>query len=326
MQAKHVGWWIAAALVVAAAPQAAQAQMSHNSTPFGAARGSFFERIGTSWGASGKNWRFDVGGGGAPQAAFGGGMNAPGAGAAGGFAVIGPKARGYFTWEASQGSNNTYTNQTPSVTTLNGYPGFVADVSQSPFVISVVPVVGGGSAPLMSIPQYYSPEDYEDLGDANTILGRARRGELPPKLASALRKAYAQPGEPDPAGQPQARAEAPAVAAPQAAGEQPALQIRPRAANPAAGNGGRSAGGGAADGPSTADAPAESLASIRARKGSQGDPDADARGLIERGRAAQADGKWGAARIYYQMAVKQASGETLRQEARTLLSAAQQQK
>lgn len=321
MRAKHVGWWIAAALFAAAAPQGAQAQMSHNSTPFGAGHSSFFERIGTSWGASGKNWHFDVGGGGAPQSPFGGGANAPNAGASGGFAVIGPKARGYFTWEASQGSNNTYTNQTPSVTTLNGYPGFVADVSQSPFVVSVVPVVGAGGVPAVAIPQYTSQEEYEDLGTANTILGRARRGELPPKLASALRKAYAQPGDPDPSAQPQARAEAPAVAAPQAAGQQPPLQVRPRAASPAAGN-----FGGGEVGPSTADAPAESLAAIRARKGAPIDPDADARGLLEKGRAAQADGKWGAARIYYQMAVKQASSEPLRQEARTLLSAAQQKK
>ena len=70
---------------------------------------------------------------------------APGAGATLGFAIL-SDIEAYFFMEASQGDRRSNVLQAPKVTLFNGQVAFVADTSQSPFVISVVPVVGDFAA------------------------------------------------------------------------------------------------------------------------------------------------------------------------------------
>jgi len=70
---------------------------------------------------------------------------APGAGATLGFAILSDiEAR--FVMEASQGDRRSNILQAPKVTLFNGQQAFVSDQSQSPFVISVIPVVGDFAA------------------------------------------------------------------------------------------------------------------------------------------------------------------------------------
>ena len=67
------------------------------------------------------------------------------AGATVGFAVL-SDIEAYFFINAAQGDKRTNILQAPKVTLFNGQQAFVSDTSQTPFVISVVPVVGDFAA------------------------------------------------------------------------------------------------------------------------------------------------------------------------------------
>ena len=58
-----------------------------------------------------------------------------------GFAIL-SDIEAYFLIEASQGDSRSNVLNAPKVTLFNGQQAFVSDTSQTPFVISVVPVVG----------------------------------------------------------------------------------------------------------------------------------------------------------------------------------------
>lgn len=58
-----------------------------------------------------------------------------------GFAIL-SDIEAYFLINAAQGDDRTNVLNAPKVTLFNGQTAFVADTSQSPFVISVIPVVG----------------------------------------------------------------------------------------------------------------------------------------------------------------------------------------
>lgn len=69
----------------------------------------------------------------------------PTAGASLGFAIL-SDIEAFFFIEAAQGDRRSNVLQAPKVTLFNGQYGMVADQSTSPFVISVVPVVGDFAA------------------------------------------------------------------------------------------------------------------------------------------------------------------------------------
>ncbi len=69
----------------------------------------------------------------------------PGAGAQMGFAIL-SSLETYFFIEASQGDRRSNVLQAPKVTLFNGQQAIVSDTSQSPFVVSVIPVVGDFAA------------------------------------------------------------------------------------------------------------------------------------------------------------------------------------
>ena len=67
------------------------------------------------------------------------------AGASLGFAIL-SDIEAYFFINAAQGDKRTNVLQAPKVTLFNGQQAFVSDTSQTPFVISVIPVVGDFAA------------------------------------------------------------------------------------------------------------------------------------------------------------------------------------
>ncbi len=69
----------------------------------------------------------------------------PGAGATVGFAIL-SEIEAFFFIEASQGDRRSNVLQAPKVTLFNGQSAVVSDTSQTPFVISVIPVVGDFAA------------------------------------------------------------------------------------------------------------------------------------------------------------------------------------
>ena len=69
-----------------------------------------------------------------------GGFN-PSSAASFGFAIL-SDIEAYFLITAAQGDSRTNVLNAPKVTLFNGQQAFVSDTSQSPFVISVIPVVG----------------------------------------------------------------------------------------------------------------------------------------------------------------------------------------
>ncbi len=69
----------------------------------------------------------------------------PAAGAQLGFAIL-SDIEAFFVINAAQGDRRSNVLQAPKVTLFNGQTASVADVSQSPFVVSVVPVVGDFAA------------------------------------------------------------------------------------------------------------------------------------------------------------------------------------
>lgn len=70
---------------------------------------------------------------------------APYGGAQLGFAIL-SDIEAYFFLNAAQGDQRSNVLQAPKVTLFNGQQAFVSDTSQSPFVISVIPVVGDFAA------------------------------------------------------------------------------------------------------------------------------------------------------------------------------------
>ncbi|MFZ5832237.1 MAG: type II secretion system protein GspD, partial [Planctomycetota bacterium] len=69
----------------------------------------------------------------------------PAAGASIGFAIL-SDIEAFFFINAAQGDRRSNVLQAPKVTLFNGQQAFVSDTSQSPFVISVIPVVGDFAA------------------------------------------------------------------------------------------------------------------------------------------------------------------------------------
>ena len=132
-----------------------QAQQVTVATPYHALSDSFFENIGTSWGLNWQNGFFRFGGGPVSAAPQFGGFD-PSAGVQGGWAFRRNGLDGFFNFAAAQGYRQTFTTQTPSVTLMNGQTGFISDTSQSPFVISYIPIVGG----IPTVPPPYATMAY----------------------------------------------------------------------------------------------------------------------------------------------------------------------
>ncbi len=300
---------------VVAGPAQAQQQMVTQSTPFNSVNNSFFERIGTSWSISHPGGRntgpFFLNFGGFPNATPAFGNFAPGAGVSGG--VAGGAGNGWnynIFGEASQGARSSIVSQTPSVTTMNGQLGFIADQAQSPFVISVVPVVGAGQGP------------FGDFGASNTVRGRLMRGEAmlrQPENGTQGTIDFGAPPSIRPVGE---------NAIPQLGGAEAPIPLRREheagppvkmnrdplvlKAEPSTASAPSGAGGGRAVGPSSAEQGVASIEEIRRRQAAERETEAvtqrsEAETSFVRGQAAEGEGRLGAAKIHYQMALRRAA-------------------
>jgi len=278
-------------------------------TPFHALNDSFFENTGTSWGLQGRNWNFSFGGGNPNMAAPQFGGFDPQAGANFGVGFNRGGIGGQFSGNFGQGSRRSFVSQTPSVTLQNGVPGYISDTSQSPFVISYIPIVGGFPSvgflnpvpPLPPVPPPVSrlgnPEVLRALQQAREARQRARAGDVPDEPLGAIAPAMQPAVRPQArAGRAQADLNLAGPAAAPAAAAQPGMDESARAL--------------AAASASSAGRPAPSVAEARRMHAAeQAAEDGEAMQFLERARNAEATGKTNVAKTYYQMAARRASGE-----------------
>jgi hypothetical protein len=283
---------ILAGILACRAALAAQPQATIT-TPYHNLGDGFFERMGVGFGFHIRGLSGNVGGN-MVTPPFGG--FDPSAGLTGGFGIHGPGVSGRLGFSLAQGSRQGLISQTPSVTTLNGYPAYFGDASLSPFVMGYVPVVGGvprGSF-LPMVPPYV-PD----------VVGA---GDYPTDRLSTVRRMLAgrseAESEPDMFG-----VAGPAPAMPAAAAVRPAKAAPPP--REAAVSGGATDSGGHSSASRAAPGVAEARRLHELDEQSQ---NGEAQVLIERGISAEDNGKPNVAKIYYRQAVKRATG-TVRQQA-----------
>jgi len=272
----------------------APAQQVTTATPFHAVNEGFFEHMGVNWGLKGKNWSFNFGGAGLAQPAFGG--FDPHAGARFGWAFKGHGVDGFLNFNAAQGNSRTFTSQVPSVTTMNGMPGIISDTSQSPFVISYIPVVGGFPTIGFYNPARIPPQLQRGFGAyqrpaPNRGNNRGPRARRPvPQGPNLGFRAHDLPDVlPEQDAEDDLVLTGPRVKPQERKGLSPA---------------------------------AKRVVVAQAKRALNNQPatQEDAADWFQRGREAEASGKANVARIYYQMAARRASGE-LRQQIQGRLDA-----
>lgn len=310
MRSIYAGLPLAALCCLTFLASGTAAQQVTVSTPYNSVSEGFFENTGTSWGLSGRNWSFSFGGSPLQAAPQFGGFD-PTAGANFGLGWRSGGVNGYFNGNWSQGCRRSMVSQVPSVTLQNGVPGFIADASQTPFVISYIPVVGG-YAPVASFnPMQAMPPSTAASPGASGVGRDAVVNALRQHRAERDRRELIEDG-------PLAEAEAARMNRPAAA------NVQPRGAPDALTLIGSSPPPGEAAG-NAADGPARKLAAARASSAGRAAPSvADARRLyaaekaeqdgeamvyVERGRNAEAKGKPNVAKVYYRMAANRASGQ-----------------
>jgi hypothetical protein len=285
MRALH--FFLAAALILAILAPAIQAQQVTMGTPFNQVGSSFFEHNGVSFSGNWRGINFNVGGAGLSNPAFGG--FDPSAGAHTGFAISGPQGQLNFGLDFAQGSRSSIISQTPMVTIMNGQSGLFMDASQTPFVISAIPVVGA-----------FSPVNAFNMPSPFAV--DQASGFAPPPAnwrVQAMRQAKAelQNGNAAPAA-PAAKARA-AANPQQAAAAERLIAAQESTAGRAA--------------PSVAEA-------RRIHAAEKAAADGQLLALMERARAAEEDGKPNVAKVYYQMVARRADGE-IKQQAQSRLDA-----
>ncbi len=276
-----------------------QAQQVTIGTPFHTLNDSFFENSGVSWSGHYGGITFSYGGAALAVPPFGFPQNS--AGLSTNFAIASKNGQVNFGLNFGQGSNQSLTTQTPSVTIMNGQTGYVSDTSQTPFVIGTIPVVGAFHVSPQSLPQTSGV-------DPNAIDPRVEA--MLQAHADAQAGAQAQAGGPFPPLPQQPR---PNNMAP---GERKQLNVPDAIAAlaevPDAGEAAEERLSAAQE--STAGRPALSVAEAkRLHQQEQVAANGEMAALMERAKALEEDGKPSVAKIYYQRVAKHATGELQRQ-------------
>jgi hypothetical protein len=297
---------VAGTLLLVAAD--ARAQQVTVSTPYHSLSDGFFENMGTSWGLSGPNWSFSFGGSPLQAAPQFGGFD-PSAGANFGFYGSSGGVRGGFNANWSQGYRQSFTSQVPSVTLTNGMPGYVADTSVSPFVISYVPVVGSYPGVRFPGPALRPPTPGASGVGRDAVVNALQRARAERALKERLENANAAEAE-------AARLDRPASDPPDR-GRDDFVLIGPGATPPGASEASPATEGTdkamrklAAARASSAGQPAPSVNEARRLHAEeQAEKTEEALKYEELGRNAEANGKPNVAKVYYRMAAGRASGE-----------------
>jgi hypothetical protein len=286
--------------------QHALAQQMTIHTPFHTANDSFFEQSSISWSGNYRGVTFSFGGGALATPPFG--NPDPTAGLSANFGFAGKDGFINFATNFSSGYRQALTTQTPSVTIMNGQTGYVSDTSQTPFVISVIPVVGAFPvAPPMAQPFLPPADDQPGVDPRVQAMMQARADVQDQATRQAAARAQAG-GAVQPLPAPQRpnnmapRINKPADPAPAAPDPGDVAAERLNAAQQ-----------------STAGRPAPSVAEAkRMHQQEQAAADEEMSALMVRAQALEEDGKPNVAKIYYQRIAKHATG-ALQQQAKQKL-------
>ena len=163
-------------------------QMVTTSVPYNTSSSSFFENNSINWSLRGRNWFANSGG--APLPPFGGmaGGTAVAGGLSGGFGFAGGGVRGSLGFHFAQGSSRSFSSTTPSLTTMNGYPGSISSGVLQPFVTGFFPVVGNytaATAPLAQSQQTVTKTGQQQISNLRQAQAKRYKG----KLAQYLQRA-----------------------------------------------------------------------------------------------------------------------------------------
>jgi len=292
---------VVAGFILSLAVPTAYGQMIGISTPFNSVSDDFFERIGMGFGfqlqggnrAGGgsavvgllpggiqtPNVMFNQGGFQSALPQFGG--HDPNSDANFGFALLKGGNGAFFNFAGGQGNTRNFINQTPSVTITNGQQGTFSDTSQTPFVTSIIPVIGDAF-----IPPYY-PTMAPAVHPLHERLERLREMQKQ-QGASGMQRA---------------------AAAAQALGNEN-LSREDKLSLQAEASRGSSAGRGDL---SVAEIKNQQAAEEAAKQ-------TEVQGFIERAKGAEEAGKTNVAKIYYRQALARATGD-LRNELQAKLQA-----
>lgn len=304
MRTRHTFLLAGLATALAGVAAIASAQQMTIHTPFRSASDSFFEQNSITWSGNWKGITFSFGGGALATPPFGG--PDPTAGLSSNFAIADKYGQINFGINLGTGYRQSLVTQTPSVTIMNGQTGYVSDTSQTPFVISVIPVVGAFPV----APQGLPPVSMDDAAGVDPrIEAMAQVRADAQAQAAAQADAQAQAGGPVQFPPAQRR---PNALAPQQKPPAPPADPAPDPADVAA------ARLNAAQ-QSTAGRPALSVAEAkRLHQQQQAAEDEEMAALMVRAQAMEEDGKPGVAKIYYQRVAKHATGK-LQQQAKQKL-------
>ena len=311
MQARHlihpiggcaasVVFLLSAMAISFAATAAAQQVTIHNR--FVTAQDSFFENNSINWSGNYRGVNFSFGAPGLSQPSFGGFDR--NAGLSTNFGINGKDGNINFAMNFGQGYKQTLISQAPSVTIMNGQQGFVSDTSQTPFVISVIPVVG--AQPFVSAPMF--PPFADNAPNPRLQAFAQAHADAQVQAAQAAQnQAQAPNGAQGPAVQPPPQ---PANPGPQRMKLMNVADPIPAKADAAEAAAARLDGAQQ----STAGRPALSVAEAkRLHQQEQAGKNDEMLALMERARALEEDGKPNVARIYYQRVARNGSGEVQQQ-------------
>jgi hypothetical protein len=302
-------------------------------TPFRTVNDSFFEQFGVDWnlnfkgvpvsfGRSSKTVQPTTGPSSRLASPQFGGFD-PSAGMRTGWAINHRNWDGGINLFAGQGYRQSAVTQSPKVTMFPGHPAYVSDTSQSPFVISVIPVVGSAAFQAPPGPYLMPDRSYAMLGPIPVLEKNrpnprlqemcrqaAQRKQQEAKEKAEMFRRVEDPNVPRVIHIPKEAAEREAAektsAEKKMARERGDLDL----AGPApVGDGEVGARGLAAAQQSSAGRAVPSVAEAkRMHEAEQASGNGDARLWYERGLTAEEGGKPHVAKIYYEMALKRATG------------------
>ena len=177
-----------AALIYSLAADDCYGQMVTTSVPYQTSSSGFFENNSINWSLRGKNWFANSGG--SPLPPFGGmaGGGAIAGGLWGGIGFASGGVRGRLGFNLSQGSTRSFSSTTPSLTTMNGYPGSISSGVLQPFVTGISPVVGNyavATSPLTQTRQALVETSQQQI--SNLRQSQSKRYQV--KLAQYLQRA-----------------------------------------------------------------------------------------------------------------------------------------
>jgi hypothetical protein len=295
---------IVAGVLLASCGALAMAQQTTIGTRSNTVSDGFYEHTGVSWGISSGNFRAYFGTPMLTQPTAGGYQ--PGSGPTLSYTFQGRGTSGYFNLFASQGSTRTAASQSPSVTLMNGQQAFVSDTVQSPFVMGLMPVVGGNAGPAMVSTAVQLPT-FSLYGVGSSVCvpsgGSALIGSI--NGGGDGRRQFGD------AGVPSGRSIGGDRSASNVRGSATVHDLAEMDRQLLAGSSAESTAQArtSADSSSAARAAPSVAASRRLYAAEQAGAQDDAAEWFDRAKAAEAEGKLGAAKVYYQIVARRASGD-----------------